>query len=122
MVQDIISKAVTQLAKKYLVFLWNPKVHYRVHKITPPDSILNHANPVHPVDRYLPKFHFNVILLPTPRSFQCSLTFRPSNQNPLNISPLRKQEMHTVFRENSFEKSEEDGEIAQAVRIGVVGN
>jgi hypothetical protein len=35
-------------------------------------------------DPYLRKFHLNVILSHTPRS----LTFGPSNQNPINTSPL----------------------------------
>jgi hypothetical protein len=38
--------------------------------------------------RYLPKDHLNVILPPTPRSSQWSLTFGPPNQKPLNTSPL----------------------------------
>jgi hypothetical protein len=59
---------VTQLVKKYLAFLWNPKVHYRVHKSPPLDPILRKPDPVRPIDPYLPNVHLNVILPPTPRS------------------------------------------------------
>jgi hypothetical protein len=79
---------VTQLVKKYPAFLWNPKVHYRVHTSPPLDPIMNQLNPVRPIDPYLSKVHLNVILPPKPRSSQWSLTFGPPNQNPVNTSPL----------------------------------
>jgi hypothetical protein len=59
---------VTQLAKKYPAFLWNPKVHYRVERSPPLVPILSLLNPVRPIDPYLPKVHINVILPHTLRS------------------------------------------------------
>jgi hypothetical protein len=79
---------VTQLVKKYHAFLWNPKVHYRAHTSSPMDPILSQLNPVRPIDPYLAKVRLNVILTPTPRSSQWSLTFGLPNQNPVNTSPL----------------------------------
>jgi hypothetical protein len=72
------------LSKKYPAFLWNPKVHYRVHTSQSLDPSLSQLNPVRPIDPYLPKIHFNVILPPTPRSSQWSLAFGPPNQNSVN--------------------------------------
>jgi hypothetical protein len=79
---------VTQLVKKYPAFLWNSKVHHRVHKSPPLDPILLQLNSVRPINPYPPKVHLNVFLPPTPWSSQWSLAFRPPNQNPVNTSPL----------------------------------
>jgi hypothetical protein len=57
---------VTQPVKKYPAFLWDPKVHHRVHKNPPLDPILSQLNLVRPIDPTLPKDHLNVILPPTP--------------------------------------------------------
>jgi len=50
------------LSKSSLRSLRNTKVHYRVHKSTPPDPILSQPNPVRSIDTYIPMAHLNVIL------------------------------------------------------------
>ena len=70
--------------------LWNPKVHYCIHKRPSPVPILSHISPVYASPCHFLDIYFDITLRSTPRSFKWSLSLSPPQQNPLRSSAMSR--------------------------------
>jgi hypothetical protein len=60
--------------------LLKPKVRYRINNSAPTVPILSHIDPVYVSQSHFLKIHFNIILPPTPRSSNWTLSLRFPHQ------------------------------------------
>jgi hypothetical protein len=77
--------------------LWNPNVHYRIHKCPPTVPILSQLNPVHTPTFLFLNIHLYIIFPSMSDSSQWSFSLRFPHQNSVHTSPHPHTHLNIIF-------------------------
>ena len=91
--------------------LWNPKVHYRIHKGPPPVPILDQPSLGHIPTSHLLEIHPNIIHPSTPKFPQWSLSLRFLHQDPIR-PPLLTHTRHMPSPSHRFKTYRDTSSVA----------